>query len=321
MNPKPRALILALFLTCFAVACHRNPPTAAKRYPFTGRVVSIDSKDESAVIDGDNIPGFMEAMAMSYKIKPSSMLSQLAVGDSISAEVVVEQPENQNEAVPDYWLENIKVTAHGKTPGSPANPASPTSQLQRIPAPGDEVPNVMLTNQDGKHVPLPAYRGQVLLLTFIYTRCPFPDYCPRVSGKFAEVYRQFRSDPKLAKRAHLLSVSFDPEHDTPTVLRDYAFSVAHTRDRSLFNLWEFATPRTADLPAMAQFFGLIYKPEDGLITHNLSTTVIGPDGKIIKWYQGSDWQAADLIADVKGAKPLKLGTLLPLPFHPAPNRL
>jgi protein SCO1 len=283
----------ALALAAFTLACQRAKPTNAKHFHFTGRIIAIDPQGQSAIIDGDNVPGFMDAMAMSYKIKPASTLSQLAAGDSIAADLIDVEPANEN-AASDYWLENVKVTAHGKAPA-----AGPTSQ--RTPAPGDEVPDFHLTNQDGKRVSLKEYRGKVVLLTFIYTRCPFPDFCPRVSSHFAEIDKQISSDRDLAGRTHLLSVSFDPEHDTPKVLRDYAFSVAHTRDGVLFKEWEFAVPSAADLPAMADFFALTYKPENGLITHDLSTTVIAPDGKIARWYHGSDWQVSDLMKDASDA--------------------
>jgi protein SCO1/2 len=281
----PLVLVLTLFLLC---SCHRSQPPAAKRYSFTGRVVSIDTSDKSAIIDADAIPGFMDAMAMPYKIKPASGLTQLAPGDSISADVVVVQPASKSEdAAPDYWLENVKITAHGKSP-------APTAQ--HIPAPGDDVPDFTLTNQDSRRISLKQYRGKVLLITFIYTRCPFPDFCPRLSGNFAAVDKQLTIDPSLAN-VQLLSISFDPEHDTPKVLRDYAFSVAHTHDPKLFRRWQFAAPNAADLPKIADLFGLVYKPEAGLITHNLSTAVIGPDGKIANWYHDGDWQVSDLIKD------------------------
>jgi protein SCO1/2 len=280
---------LFVITACLLTSCHHSAE-AVKRYPFTGRVLSIDASDQSAVIDGDNVPGFMDAMAMAYKIKPPSALSQLVPGDSISAEVVV-QPGG-NAGMPDYWLENVKVTAHSKTP--PAAPAT-----QRIPASGDIVPDFSLTNQDGKRISLKQYRGRVLLITFIYTRCPFPDYCPRMSSNFDEIYKQLGVNPTLAN-IRLLSVSFDPEHDTPKVLRDYAYSVAHTHDAALFQRWQFAAPAQADLAKMADFFGLAYKPQNGLITHSLSTTVIGPGGKIASWYHGNDWQVSDLIKDASG---------------------
>lgn len=291
MNHTGRVLLIALILAgglSFS-SCHRV--SAQKRYPFTGRIVSVDSQAQSAIIDGDAIPGFMDAMAMPYKIKPAATLNHLIPGDSVSAEVVVVSSGAKNDdAAPDYWLENVKVIAH-------IDPShAPGASSLHMPAPGEEVPDFSFTNQSGKLISLKQYRGKVLFVTFIYTRCPFPDFCPRLSGNFAEIYKQAATNAALTN-AHLLSISFDPEHDRPKVLRDYGFSVAHTHESALFNRWEFAAPRLADLPRLADFFALTIQPEGGTITHNLSTVVIGPNGKIVKWYHGGDWQPSDLIKD------------------------
>jgi protein SCO1 len=292
---RPVFILLLCSVILVSSSCHRSQPQATKRYAFTGRIVSIDAKAQSAIIDGDLIQGFMEPMQMTYKFKPASTLGQLSPGDSISAEIVV---VDQDSADTDYWLENVKVTAHGPQP--PAN--GPKSF--HMPAPGEEVPDFAFTNQDGKPVSLHQFRGKVVLVTFVYTRCPFPDFCPRMSSDFSEIYKQIGTNPSLAD-TQLLSVSFDPEHDTPKVLRDYGFSVAHTKDGALFRRWQFAVPKAADLPKIADFFALTVKPEGGLITHNLSTAVIGPDGKIVNWYHGGDWQVSDLIKDAASARAVK----------------
>ena len=292
MNRPLLASLLILSILSFS-ACRKQTPKASKRYPFTGRVISVDAQDQSALINNDLIPGFMDPMAMSYKFKPASALNQIKPGDTISADLVNNESSNDN-AGSSYWLENVKVTAHAAT-----SPAAAANALH-MPAPGEDVPDFAFTNQGAKHVSLKQYGGQVLLVTFIYTRCPFPDFCPRMSSNFAEIYKQIGTNPQL-NRVHLLSISFDPEHDTPKVLRDYGFSVAHTHDPALFRRWEFAAPRAEDLPKIAAFFALTVKPEGGLITHNLSTAVIGPDGKIVKWYHGSDWQVSDLINDAAEA--------------------
>ena len=278
-------------------SCNRAETLAPKRYPFTGRIVSVDTQSESAIINGDAIPGFMDAMPMPYKIKPAATLNHLHPGDSISAEVVV-QRDSDSEVPPDYWLENVRTIAHLDQP-----PAVAANALH-TPAPGEDVPDFSFTNQSGQHLSLQRFRGSSLLVTFIYTRCPFPDFCPRMSSNFAEIYKQLGTNPALSC-THLLSISFDPEHDTPKVLRDYGFSVAHTHDAALFSRWQFAAPSAADLPKIADFFALTIQPDAGLITHNLSTAVIGPDGKIVKWYHGSDWQVSDLINDVAEAPNFK----------------
>ena len=288
-------LVLLLCSAPFLSSCHRLKPQATKRYPFTGRIISIDPQAQSANIDGDLVQGFMEAMVMTYKIRPASELAQLSPGDSISAEVVVvEHDPRDDNADSDYWLENVKVTAHASQP-----PAAGPKAFH-LPSPGEEVPDFGFTNQDGKHISLHEFRGKVLMVTFIYTRCPFPDFCPRMSSNFAEIYQHLGSDSSLAE-TQLLSVSFDPEHDRPKVLRDYGFSVAHTHNPALFRHWEFAAPEADDLPKIADFFALTVKPEGGMITHNLSTALIGPDGKIVKWYHGGDWQVSDLIKDAASA--------------------
>jgi protein SCO1/2 len=292
-----RSLVAVVLLVVAGLSsCHRSAP-AAKRYSFSGRIVSIDTQNQSAIVDGDAIPGFMEAMAMPYTFKPATPLKELSPGDAIVADVVV-VPAKNDDSVPDYWLENVKIIGHsGGAPAAAAN-------AMHMPSPGEEVPDFAFTNQSGKVISLKQYRGKVVAITFVYTRCPFPEFCPRMSGNFAEIYKQLTSDPALAN-TQLLTVSFDPEHDTPRILRDYGFSVAHTQDPAIFSRWQFAVPKTADLPKIADFFALTIKPEAGMITHNLSTTVIGRDGKIVKWYHGGDWRPSDLIKDVSGLQPAK----------------
>jgi protein SCO1 len=299
-NPIDRFILVLLVCSAiFVSACHRSKSQTTKRYPFTGRVISVDPKAQSANIDGDLVQGFMEPMAMSYKIKPPSMLNQLSPGDSISAEIVVVEHDPRDEsAESDYWLENVKVTGHA------AEPPAKGPKAFHMPSPGEEVPDFSLTDQDGKHISFHQFRGKVLMVTFIYTRCPFPDFCPRMSGNFGEIYKKLSSDPQLAD-TQLLTISFDPEEDTPKVLREYGFSVAHTKNPALFRRWKFAVPRADDLPKIADFFALTVKPEGGMITHNLSTAVIGPNGKIVNWYHGGDWQVSDLIKDAASAHAAK----------------
>lgn len=287
---------LCTLLSClliFSAACHRGTsqpeatPQSAKRYAFKGKVMTVDKQAGTANLDNEPIAGFMDAMIMPYTFKPPTQINQLQPGDSITAEVVVDSDK--------YWLENVKVTGHSQPP--PDQPAAAV----HIPAAGDEVPDFKLMNQNGRNISLHQYRGQILLLTLIYTRCPFPDFCPRVSHEFSEIDRQVRADPARYGKPHLLSISFDPVHDTPKVLRAYGFSCAGSKDPALFTHWEFTAIPQKELPDFADYFALTYKEEGGLITHSLSTAVISPDGKILKWYHGADWQASDLLQDIASA--------------------
>lgn len=282
---QPVAALCLSTLLFISSACNRTASTQPKRYSLKGTVISIDKNAATADIDNEPIKGFMEKMVMPYSIKPADALNQLKPGDLITADVVV-QPDK-------YWLENVRVTGHTELPAG----AKPAADFH-VPNPGDEVPDFKLVNQNGKSISLHQYRGETLLLTLIYTRCPFPDYCPRVSHEFAEIDRDVRADPGKYGKAHLLSISFDPVNDTPKVLRAYGFSSAGSKDPSLFKHWEFAAIPKRELPPFADYFALTYKEEGGVITHSLSTAVISSDGKIYKWYHGADWQASDLLQDV-----------------------
>jgi protein SCO1 len=287
-------LFFCLLATLLAASCNR-PESAkdkaggagdTKRYHLTGRVISIDKRGNSVMIDGDEIPGFMSAMQMPYTVKDFAILDKLNPGDQITADVVVHNDES--------WLENVAVTGHQ---------AAPKPSTLQMPAPNEAVPDFQLVNQDGKRISLSQYRGKALLVTFIYTRCPFPDFCPRVTGEFAEINRQLQSNPALYRQTHLLSISFDPQHDTPKALREYAYSNAGSKQPALFEHWEFAVVPAAQLHDIATFFGVSIEIPDngGAITHSLSTAVIAPDGRMFKWYPGSDWLPADLIKDAAAA--------------------
>jgi protein SCO1 len=277
-------------LTASMVGCAKSaPPPAerdqAKRYHLVGRVVSIDAQQATLNVDGQEIPGFMAAMTMPYPVRDTKALSTLNPGDEISADVVVGRDG--------AYLENIIVTK--KAPPGAAKPSG-TSH----PSEGERVPDFAVIDQDGKQIHLSAFRGDVLLITFIYTRCPFPDFCPLVSRNFAKIYAQLRHNPFVdSKKVRLLTLSFDSDHDTPAVLRKYAHTFDQTTGGNPFDRWDFATVPRGQLPAVADFFGLYYDFSGDQITHSLSTTVINPDGTVYKWYEDSDWKPADLIDDAE----------------------
>ena len=188
-------------------------------------------------------------------------------------------------------LENIAVTKKG------AGNASAFPKMPHEPQPGEKVPDFTLINQDGKRIRFSSFRGNALLVTFIYTRCPFPDFCPLVSKNFAEIYAATRGPSPLGPKIRLLSLSFDPEHDTPEALRRYGASFSQITGGDPFDRWEFDAVPPKELAAVARFFGLYYTPDSGLITHSLSTSVISPNGAIFKWHSGNEWTPAQLIAE------------------------
>ncbi len=274
-----RKVLFALFL--LLSACHQRMSAPAHRYEIKGKVVSVDRSRGQVTLAHEAIPGYMPAMTMPFTVKDSWAMSILAPGQLVQAELLVDDHRS--------WLEQIIITETPKTSGQAAVESTPE------PKPGDEIPDFHLTDQDGKHIHLGQFRGSVLLLTFIYTRCPLPDYCPLMSRNFAEIYKEARADPSL--KLHLLSVSFDPEFDRPEVLR--AYGISYTGSRSAFGQWEFASGSAEEIKSIAGFFGLEYWKETGQWVHSLRTALISPQGRLIRIYRGNDWTPQQVLAEMR----------------------
>ena len=276
---------LALILSLAAAAC-RTDPNQTRRYHLKGTVVQVDKSQQHLVVNHEEIRGFMAAMTMPYPVADARTLDQVSVGDQITADVVVGQGEIR--------LENVVVVkkAEGKS--------SPGAELQRS-GQDTPVPEFALVNQDGKGITLRQYRGQSVLLTFIYTRCPLPDYCPLMTHNFAEIEKELAKSPELYAKTHLLSISFDSQYDTPPILRKYARAFVTERGPHTFDHWEFATIPAAEKSAVMKFFDVFVTEEQGQITHSLSTAIISPDGQIYKGYNGNDWRPADVLMDLRSS--------------------
>lgn len=292
MRLRITLLLIALVTIGTVSGCHHsanNAPAEAanyKVYKLRGKVVSTNPATGEVTLDHEAIPGFMEAMTMPYKLKDPGILGDLHPGDKLTADVLVSQ-----NADADVLLDHIVIITQGKPDYRPKT-------QYHVPAPGDAVPDFKLTDQDGRPIHLGQYKGKALLVTFIYTRCPLPNFCPRVTKNFALIEQKLAADQKLYARTHLLCISFDPGHDTPERLRAYAEGYA-IGGKPNFKHWGFAALAKQNIDEVAQYFdvGLTEQP-DSTITHTLSTTLIGPDGKVVKFYPGNEWTADELSADI-----------------------
>jgi protein SCO1 len=283
------APVFALTIVLLFAGCGSKQSASVQHFHLHGTVVAVNSGEGFADVAGDAIPGYMAAMTMPYPIPNRNVLLTLAPGDEITAELVV---GNQGP-----HLEKLSIV---KKSGQP--PPPPSASMFHMPKPGEGVPDFVLTDQNGEHLHLKSFRGHFLFITFIYTRCPFPNFCPRMSHNFAEMYAAISKRPELASNVRLLSVSFDPEHDTPAALRRYAASFHDvTGTARPFARWDFASTPKKELPDIAKFFGLYFSDRNGQIIHSLSTSLISPDGKIVRWFHDNDWQPADLVADASKA--------------------
>jgi len=266
------------------VACSRAPEP--KRYELHGQIVSVDAARKEVVVDHEDIKGFMPAMVMPYKVQDVALLEGKKPGDMVTATLVVEEVN--------AYLTTITTTGHEplKTPS-----AGPTLTDADMLKEGDIVPDHALVDQNNKPLPMQALRGHRVALTFIYTRCPIPDFCPLMDRHFSEIQTQIAASPALAD-VRLLSVTLDPEFDTPAVLAAHAKTLGADPAR-----WHFATGAAGDVLAFAKRFGVIVEPGETAtaLVHNLRTAVIDPEGRLVKAYSGNMWTPAELIADLQAA--------------------
>jgi protein SCO1 len=265
---------VTLLLLAF-VGCH-----STKKYPLRGEVVAKSPTTSEITVNHGDIPGFMAAMAMPYRVRDPAVVQELQPGDKIAAEVVVGKDPS------DYWLEDVRIT--DESGRSQIKPATAPQMLM----PGARVPDFTLINQDGRTIHLSGFAGKALLVTFIYTRCPMPNFCPRLSSQFARIHNELKQNPDNYNKTHLLTISFDPKYDTPAVLRKYGLAYLDG-DQSGFSHWDFATTNPTELRRLAPAFGLEYGEEDNQIAHTMSIVLIAPDGKVAK-YWSTDWTWTEL---------------------------
>jgi len=277
-------LAISLFAVLDFAACSHQP--AGKRYELQGRVVAVDAGLRQLTIAHQDVPGLMKGMTMPFPVSRGDawVFQAIAPGDEVRATLVLSDHAE---------LQDISFTRHSGTTGDGG------PQLH-IPRAGEVVPDFVFTNQDGNTVHFDQFHGRPLLLTFIYTHCPFPDYCLRMSNNFGQVLQQLQNDPQVFAAAQLLSISIDPEKDTPAVLRAYGEHYVGRVDPG-FKHWQFVSGTAAETRKAADFFGLAYNAKDGQIVHGLSTALIGKDGKVLKVYSGNGWKPEDVAADIVAA--------------------
>jgi protein SCO1/2 len=256
-----------------------------------GQVISVapqarpDGRRE-VTVKHEDIPGFMPAMTMAYFVKDSTLLDGVAPGDLITARLVV--------VGNDPHLDRIQKTGHADLP-----PDARPSRVMEVMNPGDDVPDDELRDQQGQARKLSDWRGRALAVTFVYTRCPLPDFCPLMDRHFAALQRAIQADPELRQRAHLVSVSFDPTHDTAEVI------AAHAKARGAdAETWSYLTGSPAAIDHFTSRFGVSTIAESdaaATITHNLRTAIVDRRGRLVKIHSGNEWTVDEVLADLRDA--------------------
>ena len=274
-----------MVLALVAAACSRPTSGERKQYSLEGQILSVQDDHKQAVIRHEEIPNFMSAMTMPYPVLDAKEYEGLAPGDLITAELIVEPTR--------AYLQKVKRV--GNAPLESAAPPAAASGFELIKM-GAPVPNQAFVDQDGKSVNLEAFRGEALIVTFIYTSCPMPNFCPLMDQNFAKMQAKLKENNNLLK-TRLLSVSFDPQIDTPAVMKAHAQKLGADP-----RLWSFVTGDRDDIDKWANGFGVsisraMNDPRD--ITHNLRTALIDRQGNLVQIYPGNEWTPEQILADVR----------------------
>jgi protein SCO1/2 len=284
-RPYRGCATLTLAVALLSLSCNNRPGTA-RQYELEGQILALRPEAGEVLIKHGDIKGFMPAMTMPYKVHDAALLHGKAAGDLVKATLHVAPDE--------AWLATLEKTGTAPLEYKSDFPAAAfISPLK----PGDAVPDTALRDETGQPFSLQDWRGSAVAVTFIYVRCPLPQFCPMLDRRFSEVQAGIRSTPALAGRARLLSVSFDPDADTPEQLRAHAAKLG--ADPAI---WKFATAPRETVDRFAAAFGVnVIREQDRTITHNMRTAVAAPDGRVVAIHEGSDWSATQVVDEMRQA--------------------
>lgn len=279
-------LICALFCASGCGKATKKP----LRFQVRGVVQGLPPDHGTIAIEHEDIPGFMPSMTMPFSARDEKEIAGLKVGDAISFRLNVTRQ--------DSWIDQVhkidRVSVHLPTPAA-VSPSQASARSERLHE-GDAMPDFKLSDESGKQVTLETFRGHPFVLTFIFTRCPLPNFCPRMSHNFAELQKAIQESSGPLAAARLLSISFDPEHDTPQVLREYGQT-----EGADFNIWTFATGSRAEIERLTKAFSVLVQPEQGTISHSLATALVGRDGKIKKIWRGNGWRPEEVTHELSSS--------------------
>jgi protein SCO1/2 len=279
-----RLLVIALTALAASLAgCSRRPP--AKDYPLQGQILAVNMDRQELTISHGDIAGLMPGMTMTYPVANRALMQGRTPGELISGTLEVQDSAGKL----------VAITHTGSAPLPDTNTAALAAGVL---AEGDSVPDAAFIDQADRRRSFSEWHGTVTLLTFIYTNCPMPTFCPLMDQNFETIQRAAAEDPLLKGRIQLISMTFDPERDTPAVLAQHA-ALRHADPA----VWTFLTGDAVTINRFVARFGVsTIRPENAQdITHNLRTVLIGRDGKIVKIYTGNDWTPGTVLADMRAA--------------------
>lgn len=262
-----------------ALVCYLLVAGCAKRYPVEGLVVALDPQRASMLVSHRPVPGLMPAMTMPFAVRNPAELEGLRPGSRVRFDLVVRKGSSYAAGV-------RGAQDAGELTADPEADSFPIPEPPEKIAPGEAMPDFELLSQHGTPLRLSDLRGRLVAVNFVYTRCPLPDVCPALAAKFARLQRRFAD--RMGEGLALVSITLDPQHDTPEVLARYA------RLWRAGPSWHFLTGSLEQVKTVAARFGLVFWVEDGVIAHTSQTVIIGRDGRLRAAIEGPGFHATEL---------------------------
>jgi protein SCO1/2 len=264
------------------------PRLFGETHSASGLVLRADRDHLSIEISCQAIPGYMEAMVMTFPVHDSKALDGLKPGMLIDFKLEVRKDA--------AYAEQIHVRAYENAAQEPmaarqleildAATSAPSHNAQVLQV-GQAVPDFSFIDQKRETVKLSELKGKVVAITFIYTRCPLPNFCFRASNNFGVLHRRFAS--RMGKDLVLLTITFDPDHDQPETLADYART--WTQDATG---WHFLTGPSSEVKNLCRAFGVNSWQDEGFLTHSLHTVIVDRQGRIAANLEGNEYTAKQL---------------------------
>jgi protein SCO1/2 len=265
-------------------ACQRTPTPvdnqAAHAFAARGVIEKIAPDRRQVTIHHETIPGYMIEMTMDFSVDDPRALDGLVPGDKVAFTLHVDTDR--------AWVSDFNRIGHTDATmnGMSSMDTDESTKLK----PGDLLPDAELLTEDGRSIHLSDFRGKVVALTFFFTRCPLPNYCPLMNRNFSQTRDLLLADSHAPTNWQFLSISFDPDFDRPTTLANYAGFYRHNNaDR-----WLFAAASPSSLASLAAPLGLVVMRQDASISHNLRTIVVDPQGRLFHQFNDNLWTARQL---------------------------
>lgn len=267
-------------------------PSDETVYPMRGVVREVRQEDASVIIEHEDVPGYMPAMTMLFNVRDEALFDQLKNDEAIAFDLVVKDTSS--------WIRQIAPTDAATLQLAKKRPrAEGSSAAAQAPhlSEGDLMPDFRLLDQLGEEITPQTFAGKDVVVTFIFTRCPLPDFCPKISGQFAELEKAILDDPRLSSQVKLLSITIDPEFDTPAVLKEYADHFS-TSDGEL---WRFAVGTQEQTDRLTHAFSVYTETSGGTINHGLCTAWIGSNGIVNKIWRGNGWEPIEVLSTINNS--------------------